>query len=66
LPGCTIRVCTVGDTENRQAAFQTCVKNYDANRAFCDERHPENSTVRLECLAAAKIAFEECAKVCDR
>ena len=62
LTGCAIRVCTVGGAEAGQLAFQRCVEDYDANRAYCQELHPEGSHMREVCLGAAKIAFEECAK----
>jgi len=66
LPGCTIRVCTVGTAEAGQVAFQSCVKDYDANMAYCQEVHPKNSANLTVCLEAARIAFEECAKSRDR
>ncbi len=62
LTGCAIRVCTVGGAEAGQLAFQSCVKDYDANKAYCQEVNPEHSTSLSVCLDAAKIAFEECAK----
>ncbi len=62
LTGCTIRVCTVDGTEAGQLAFQSCVKDYDANKAFCQEGNPKDTASLAVCLDAAKIAFEECAK----
>ena len=62
LTGCAIRVCTVGGGEAGQLAFQSCVKDHEANRAYCREVHPEGSATEEVCLDAAKIAFEECAK----
>ncbi len=66
LTGCAIRVCTVGGGEAGQLAFQTCVKDYDANTAYCQEVHPKGSLKLTVCLDAAKMAFEECAKSRDR